>query len=105
MRKRAGFLNSHIWATKYEEGQMHGAGAYPNQSTEDSGLTVWTRDDASLESDDIVLWYTLGVTHNPRPEEWPVMPSHHTGFKLLPNGFFSENPAMDVPATGGVDQQ
>ncbi len=105
VRKRAGFLNSHIWATKYEEGQMSGAGAYPNQSTEDSGLTVWTKDNASLESDDIVLWYTLGVTHNPRPEEWPVMPSHHTGFKLLPNGFFSENPAMDVPATGGVTKE
>lgn len=98
VRKRAGFLNSHIWATKFEEGQLSGAGAYPNQSTEDTGLTAWSRDNASLDKDDLVLWYTMGVTHNPRPEEWPVMTSHHTGFKLLPNGFFSQSPAMDVPS-------
>lgn len=98
VRKRAGFLNSHVWATKFEEGQLSGAGAYPNQSTEDSGLTAWSRDNASLDKDDLVLWYTLGVTHNPRPEEWPVMTSHHTGFKLLPNGFFSQSPALDVPS-------
>lgn len=101
VRKRAGFLNSHIWATRYEEGQMHGAGAYPNQSETDQGLTEWAKDNASLDKSDIVLWYTMGVTHNPRPEEWPVMTSHHTGFKLLPNGFFSESPALDVPAVGG----
>lgn len=105
VRKRAGFLNSHIWATRYEEGQMNGAGAYPNQSQEDSGLTQWTRDNASLDGDDIVLWYTMGVTHNPRPEEWPVMTSHHTGFKLLPNGFFSASPALDVPGAGAGKEE
>jgi primary-amine oxidase len=44
-----------------------------------------------------VLWYSLGVTHIPRPEDWPVMPVHKAGFKLMPNGFFARNPAMDVP--------
>ncbi|MGH2822160.1 MAG: hypothetical protein ACRDLY_03885, partial [Thermoleophilaceae bacterium] len=42
--------------------------------------------------------YTFGVTHNPRPEEWPVMPSHRAGFLLQPDGFFARNPALDVPA-------
>lgn len=106
VRKRAGFINHHIWATKYQDGQLNGAGYYPNQSTEDSGLTVWTADNESIDKQDLVLWYTLGVTHNPRPEEWPVMPSHTTGFKLLPNGFFGENPCLDIPATypGDGDQ-
>ncbi len=98
VRKRASFLNSHLWGTKFEEGQLSGAGVYPNQSTEDTGLSAWSRDNASLDKNDLVLWYTLGVTHNPRPEEWPVMTSHHTGFKLLPNGFFSQSPALDVPS-------
>lgn len=101
VRKRAGFLNSHIWATPFHDDQMYGAGAYPNQSVEDGGLTAWSKSNASIEKDDLVLWYTLGVTHNPRPEEWPVMTSHHTGFKLLPNGFFSSSPALDVPSVGG----
>jgi primary-amine oxidase len=39
----------------------------------------------------------MGVTHIPRPEDWPVMPVHKTGFKLIPNGFFAHNPAMDLP--------
>lgn len=99
VRKRAAFINSHVWGTKYKEDQLYGAGYYPNQSVEDSGLGAWSADNESLDKEDLVLWYTLGVTHNPRPEEWPVMPSHNTGFKLLPNGFFSENPSLDIPAT------
>ncbi len=50
-----------------------------------------------IEGEDVVLWYTLGVTHIPRPEEWAVMPVTHVGFKLIPGGFFSRNPALDVP--------
>jgi primary-amine oxidase len=98
VRKRAGFINAHVWGTKYAEGQMNGAGYYPNQSLADTGLSVWSNNE-SLDKDDVVLWYTMGVCHNPRPEEWPVMSSHHTGFKLAPNGFFDENPTMDVPAS------
>jgi hypothetical protein len=37
------------------------------------------------------------TTHIPRPEEWPVMPIHRLGFRLMPNGFFTRNPALDVP--------
>ena len=45
----------------------------------------------------MVLWYTMGLTHIPRPEEWPVMTVQHAGFKLVPNSFFARNPALDVP--------
>jgi Cu2+-containing amine oxidase len=44
-----------------------------------------------------VLWYTMGITHIPRPEDWPVMSVHRAGFRLVPTGFFSMNPALDVP--------
>ena len=33
------------------------------------------RDDETLESQDVVVWYVLGVTHVPRPEDYPVMPT------------------------------
>jgi Cu2+-containing amine oxidase len=36
----------------------------------------------------------MGVTHIPSPEEWPLMPVHRAGFKLVPAGFFARNPAM-----------
>jgi primary-amine oxidase len=50
-----------------------------------------------VDNTDVVVWYTFGVTHIPRPEEWPVMPVHRTAFKLLPVSFFSRSPALDVP--------
>jgi primary-amine oxidase len=46
---------------------------------------------------DIVVWHSFGVTHIPRPEDWPVMPVESSGFSLVPFGFFDRNPALDVP--------
>ena len=61
------------------------------------GLPRFVADNEGIENQDVVVWYTLGVTHIPRPEEWPVMPVTHVGFKLIPGGFFGRNPALDVP--------
>jgi primary-amine oxidase len=61
------------------------------------GLPKYIADDEQLTDQDIVLWYTMGVTHIPRPEDWPVMPTHRVGFKLVPRGFFSRNPAINLP--------
>ena len=36
-------------------------------------------------------------TTSSRPEDWPVMPVTHVGFKLKPAGFFAGNPALDMP--------
>ena len=46
----------------------------------------------------MVLWYTFGAHHVPRPEDWPVMPVVKIGFSLRPRGFFDRSPALDVPA-------
>ncbi len=95
--KRAGFMKSHLWVTPYNATEMHAAGEYVNQSKGGDGLPRWTSANRSIENRDIVVWYTMGITHIPRPEEWPVMPVHKAGFKLMPNGFFARNPALDVP--------
>jgi primary-amine oxidase len=47
----------------------------------------------------IVVWHTFGVSHSPRPEDWPVMPVEYCGFHLMPVGFFDGNPALDLPAS------
>jgi primary-amine oxidase len=31
-----------------------------------------------------------------RPEDFPVMPAETIGFRLVPRGFFTRNPALDV---------
>ncbi|MFJ4620801.1 hypothetical protein [Streptomyces sp. NPDC088812] len=47
------------------------------------------------------MWHTFGLTHAPRPEDWPIMPVDHTGLKLKPFGFFNRNPTLDVPPNSG----
>jgi primary-amine oxidase len=98
IRRRAGFLDAHFWVTPYDPSQMNAAGYYINQSKGGEGLPKWTSANRPVQDRDIVIWYTMGTTHIPRPEEWPVMNSHHLGFKLIPCGFFTRNPAMDLPA-------
>jgi primary-amine oxidase len=96
-RKRAGFVDHHVWVTPYREEERYAAGDYPNQSGEGDGLIRWTRENRSIENQDIVFWYTFGHTHIPRNEDYPVMPTAYIGFLLKPNGFFDLNPANDVP--------
>jgi primary-amine oxidase len=96
-RKRAGFVNHHVWVTPFDEHEKYGAGDYPNQSSGGAGLTQWTERDRPLESTDVVFWYTFGHTHIPRPEDYPVMPAAYIGFLLKPAGFFNLNPANDLP--------
>jgi primary-amine oxidase len=98
VRKRAAFLNAHLWVTPYRPNEIYAGGDYPNQSRGGDGLPRWTKENRPISNTDVVVWYTLGVTHNPRPEDWPVMPVHAAGFRLVPWGFFGRNPAMDLPA-------
>ncbi len=97
LRQRAGFLDWHLWATPYADSERYAAGDYPNQSPGGSGLVRWTSANRSLVGGDVVLWYTLGITHNPRPEDWPVMPVQDAGFRLVPVGFFDRNPVLSRP--------
>lgn len=96
-RKRAGFVNHHVWVTPYRADEKYGAGDFPNQSSGGDGLIRWTQADRPIADTDIVLWYTMGHTHLPRPEDYPVMPTAYIGFTLKPSGFFTANPANDVP--------
>jgi primary-amine oxidase len=95
--RRAGFARYHLWVTRYSPDERHAAGEYPNQHPGGDGLPTWIAQDRPLENDDVVLWHTLGCTHLPRPEDWPVMPVERLGFMLKPDGFFDRNPALDVP--------
>jgi primary-amine oxidase len=95
--RRAAFAAQNLWVTPFDEEERRAAGEYPNQSNGGEGLPAWTARDRAIVDTDIVLWHSFGVTHLPRPEDWPVMPVEYTGFSLIPVGFFDRNPALDVP--------
>jgi primary-amine oxidase len=50
-----------------------------------------------VENEDVVVWNVFGLTHNPRVEDWPVMPVEIHQLHLRPADFFERNPALDVP--------
>ncbi len=97
VRKRAGFIDYHFWTTQYHPDEIYSAGDFINQNKLGYGLKQWASNDESIVNQDLVTWYTVGITHVPRPEEWPIMPVAHLGFKLLPGGFFTKNPSLDLP--------
>lgn len=94
---RAAFATKHLWATSYEPDQRWPGGRYPNAHAGGAGLPAYAAEDRSLEGTDLVLWHTFGLTHVPRPEDWPIMPVDHAGFWFKPYGFCDQNPALDLP--------
>jgi len=101
-QRRAGFITHQLWVTPYAAAERYAAGDYPTLSTPGQGLPAWTAENRNIGKTDIVLWYTIGMHHLVRSEDWPVMPVMWSSFQLRPFNFFNHNPAMDLPgsATG-----
>ncbi|HET7433326.1 MAG TPA: hypothetical protein VFN10_01300 [Thermoanaerobaculia bacterium] len=92
---RAAFASHAFWATRFHDGEHYAAGNFPNQGAAGEGLVAFTSPAEPL-SGDVVVWPTIGFTHVPRPEDYPVMPTESIGFELVPHGFFDQNPALDA---------
>ena len=95
--QRGAFINRHMWFTRYHDDEQSAAGDYPNQGLAGAGLPTWTNGE-DLTNQDVVAWYVFGITHIPRPEEWPIMNVERGGFQIAPINFFSRNPVMNLPA-------
>lgn len=96
-RRRAGYINNHLWVTPHHAGELFAAGEFPTLSTPGQGLPEWTSANRSIENEDIVIWYTMAMHHMVRAEDWPVMPVLWHSFELRPFDFFNRNPALDLP--------
>jgi len=94
----AGFTLHHFWATPHREGELYAAGRYPNQakSGDVDGIESYA-DDSSIYDQDVVIWYSLGTTHVPRPEDYPVISNMKLSVAFRPDGFFSRNPVLAPP--------
>ncbi|KKP03731.1 copper amine oxidase [Trichoderma harzianum] len=115
--QRAQFAQHNAWVTGYRDGELWAAGEFTNQSTKEIGGVAdmvkrgdWfsdreangaTNGDAADKGkrSSPVVWSVFGLTHNPRVEDWPVMPVETFQIHIKPTDFFTANPAMDVPST------
>ncbi|BBX31136.1 tyramine oxidase [Mycolicibacterium mageritense DSM 44476 = CIP 104973] len=97
--RRAEAIAHTVWVTPNHPDERWPSGEFVNQSGPSLGLPEWTAANRSIENTDVVVWYTFGIHHIPRPEEWPIMPVDVCSFWLKPAGFFDRNPALDVQPT------
>jgi primary-amine oxidase len=95
--KRAQFLDYQLWVTPSNAAERYASGDFPNQCPTTEGLPKWIEQDRSIVNTDVTVWHVFGVTHCPTPEQWPIMPVEHCGFKLTPFGFFDHSPSLDLP--------
>ena len=94
--QRAQVIGHTVWVTPHDAEERWPAGEFVNQSRVDHGLPEWVQQGRSTADTDVVLWYTFGIHHITRPEDWPVMPADIVSFWLKPVGFFDRNPSLDV---------
>ncbi len=87
IRARGAFAAHPLWVTAFAADERYPAGEFPGQDPGGSGLPRFQSDDAVLDGTDLVVWYTAGMTHVPRPEEWPIMPVSRLRFELRPTHF------------------
>ncbi|KAF3941580.1 hypothetical protein ABW19_dt0206781 [Dactylella cylindrospora] len=110
--KRSEFAEHAVWVTRYSDEELYAAGRYTMQSTGGEGIASWikyrsgrSQSERSVRNEDIVIWHTFGSTHNPRIEDWPIMPCEKMAVGLKPVNFFNCNPGVDVaPSTQETSQ-
>jgi primary-amine oxidase len=91
--RRATFMRNALWVVREKEdardgGRIWPSGKYVPQAREEpaDSLSRWLRDDgdANIENEDVLVYVTIGTTHIPRPEDWPVYVSLSFFFFRLP---------------------
>lgn len=95
--RRAKYATQQLWVTKYRDNQLYAAGEFTNQSLKDTGVGEWANGQDSVRNEDVVVWATMGFTHVPRLEDFPVMPVEIHHINIVPFGFFEKNPALSLP--------
>ncbi|KAK0655176.1 copper amine oxidase [Cercophora newfieldiana] len=98
--RRSEFGAHAVWVTRYHDNELYPSGKFTMQSTGGEGIASWianrTEEEKGVRNEDIVVWHTFGSTHNPRAEDWPVMPCEKMVVGLKPVNFFERNPGLDV---------
>ncbi|KAJ7072837.1 copper amine oxidase [Mycena amicta] len=101
--RRATFAKKPVWVCRDVEGAKGGrvwpAGKYVPQTKQvpEDSISEWVKGEKDIENEDLLVYLTIGTTHIPRPEDWPVMPVEHLSINFKPVSFFAHNPSMDVP--------
>ncbi|KAL4862441.1 hypothetical protein BDV12DRAFT_203058 [Aspergillus spectabilis] len=111
VHRRAAFATKPIWVVRYEDHKLFPAGDYVCQSTGESKHPGNETIEGKVtigsggSSGDIVVFVQFGVTHFPRREDFPIMPSESAKVTLRASDFFNTSPALWVTPVADEDGQ
>ncbi|GMM28041.1 hypothetical protein DAMA08_007570 [Martiniozyma asiatica (nom. inval.)] len=100
--KRAPWASNTMQVIPYEEDRLYPSGDHVPQWSGDGdvGMRKWIGDGTdNIQNTDILVYHTFGISHFPAPEDFPLMPAEPITLMLRPRHFFTENPALDIPAS------
>ncbi|KIL90131.1 primary-amine oxidase [Fusarium avenaceum] len=103
--ERAAFARHSLWVVPYDDDGFFPAGKFVPQSgagasgDRNTAIIDWVDRKGCIVNTDIVCYVQFGVTHFPRPEDFPIMPAENVAVVFRANGFFSRNPTLWVPAS------
>ncbi len=71
VRRRAGYMDHHLWVTPYDPAENYAVGDYPNQRAPEvaDGLPAWTQKQRPIANTDLVCWITLNAEIRHATEE------------------------------------
>src|SRR5699024_12012704 len=91
---RATVMQHALWVTRYNREQRYPTGDYANQNPGYDGIRDWISEDRDVDGQRNVGWHTFGLTHFPRVEDWPIMPTDVAGVTLRADGVFDRAPVL-----------
>ena len=95
----APFAQHALWVSRYRDGELYASGDYPNQGEPGQGLPEYTAAGESVDGEDLVVWHTVGMVHQPMPEQYPVMTTHRVGSAPAERVLLHRTPTLDAPST------
>lgn len=93
---RNAYIENSVWNTVHNPEERYAGGKFALQSDGSDTLAQWVKEDAPLQGQDIVTWFTAGFHHVPRMEDWPVMSTEWKTVHIMPHNFFPMNPAITI---------
>jgi primary-amine oxidase len=92
------FTNHHLHVTRYCQDEQFASGNFPILAKEDVGLGKYVSRDASIDGEDVVVWYTELFSHHGHTEDFPLVETLSRGLQLVPHDFFEVNPTVPLVA-------
>lgn len=93
---RNAYIENSVWNTVHNPDERYAGGKFAMQSDGSDTLAEWIKEDAPLQNQDIVTWFTAGFHHIPRMEDWPVMSTEWKTVHIMPHNFYPMNPAITI---------